>query len=69
MLRQVNSGDILLSYPFESMEPFLQMLKEAANDPSVISIKITIYRLAGKAKLVEHLCAAAENGKKRYCTD
>lgn len=63
MLRQVNSGDILLSYPFESMEPFLQMLKEAANDPSVISIKITIYRLAGKAKLVEHLCAAAENGK------
>ena len=45
------------------MNPFLQLLKEAANDPSVISIKITIYRLASKAKLVDYLCAAAENGK------
>ena len=61
--RQVERGDILLSYPFESMEPFLQLLKESAADPAVLSIKITIYRLAGKAKLVESLCAAAENGK------
>jgi len=45
------------------MNPFLQLLKEAAHDPTVISIKITIYRLASKAKLVDYLCAAAENGK------
>ncbi len=63
ILRQIQKKDLLLSYPYESMEPFLQMIKEAANDPSVISIKITIYRLASKAKLVEYLCAAAENGK------
>ena len=55
--------DILLSYPYESMEPFLQMIREAANDPAVLAIRITIYRLASKAKLVEYLCAAAENGK------
>ena len=63
MIRQLQKRDILLSYPFESMDPFLRLLKEAANDPSVVSIKITIYRLASKAKLVEYLCAAAENGK------
>ena len=45
------------------MEPFLQMVREAAFDPAVQSIKITIYRLASHAKLVEYLCAAAENGK------
>ncbi len=50
-------------YPFESMEPFLRMLSEAATDPSVLSIKITIYRLASKARIAEYLCAAAENGK------
>lgn len=61
--RLVQREDVLLSYPYESMNPFLQLLKEAAGDPSVISIKITIYRLASKAKLVEYLCAAAENGK------
>ena len=63
MIRQVRRHDILLSYPFESMEPFLRLIKEAANDPSVLTIKITIYRLAKKARLVEYLCAAAENGK------
>lgn len=61
--KQVLKSDILLSYPYESMKPFLQLLKEAAHDPAVISIKITIYRLASQAKLVEYLCAAAENGK------
>lgn len=55
--------DVLLSYPYESMEPFLNMLKRAAFDPEVVSIKITIYRLAKNAKIIEHLCAAAENGK------
>ena len=63
MFRLVQHSDLLLSYPYESMSPFLQLLKEAANDPNVISIKITIYRLASKAKLVDYLCAAAENGK------
>ena len=63
MMRLVQHEDLLLSYPYESMNPFLQLLKEAAHDPSVISIKITIYRLASKAKLVDYLCAAAENGK------
>ncbi len=63
IIRLVQNQDLLLSYPYESMNPFLQLIKEAANDPSVISIKITIYRLASKAKLVEYLCAAAENGK------
>ena len=63
IIRQIEKSDLLLAYPFESMEPFLQLLKEASEDPSVVSIKITIYRLASKAKLVEHLCAAAENGK------
>lgn len=63
ILRQVERRDILLSYPFESMEPFLLMVKEAASDTRVISIKITIYRLASQAKLVQYLCAAAENGK------
>ena len=63
VIRQVQRHDVLLSYPFESMEPFLHLLREAASDPSVLSIKITIYRLASRAKLVEYLCAAAENGK------
>jgi polyphosphate kinase len=63
MLRQAEHEDLLLSYPFDSMEPFLRLLKEAAFDPSVLSIKITIYRLSRRAKLVETLCAAAENGK------
>ena len=63
VLRQVLHRDVLLSYPYESMEPFLRLIKEAASDPEVISIKITIYRLARRAKLVEYLCAAAENGK------
>ncbi len=63
IMEQVKQKDILLSYPFESMKPFLQIVKEAANDPAVVSIKICIYRLAKKARLVEYLCEAAENGK------
>lgn len=60
---QVQAHDILLSYPFEGMDTFLHLIRESAYDPDVISIKITIYRLARKAKLVEYLCAAAEAGK------
>lgn len=63
LLQEAMKRDILLSYPYESMEPFLRMIREAAHDPHVVSIRITIYRLARKAKLVEYLCAAAENGK------
>ena len=63
VMEQVKKKDVLLSYPYESMEPFLQMIREAASDPDVLTIKITIYRLAKKARLVEYLCAAAENGK------
>lgn len=63
VMAQVKKRDILLSYPYESMEPFLQMIREASVDPNVMTIKITIYRLAKKTRLVEYLCAAAENGK------
>lgn len=63
IMKQVRKKDILLSYPYESMEPFLQLIKEASADPNVMTIKITIYRLAKKTRLVEYLCAAAENGK------
>ena len=63
LLKAALQRDILLSYPYESMEPFLQMIREAANDPAVREIRIKLYRLASTAKLVEYLCAAAENGK------
>ena len=63
LIPQVLRRDALLFYPYQSMEPFLQLVREAANDPAVLSIKITIYRLASTAKLVEYLAAAAENGK------
>ena len=63
MIPQILRRDALLFYPYHSMEPFLRLVKEAAGDPEVLSIKITIYRLASTAKLVEYLAAAAENGK------
>lgn len=63
VLSQVLQRDALVFYPFEQMEPFLRLVREAAFDPDVVSIKITIYRLAARAKLAEYLSAAAENGK------
>lgn len=63
VLKLAKKQDMLLSYPYDSMEPFLQLIREASTDPDVLTIKITIYRLASKARLVEYLCAAAENGK------
>ncbi len=63
MMKQIKRKDLLLFYPYESMNPFLRLIKEASTDPNVMTIKITIYRLAKKARLVEYLCAAAENGK------
>ena len=62
MINRVNEQDILLHYPYESMKPFLRLIKQAAYNENVISIKITIYRLAFKASLVDYLCSAAENG-------
>ena len=63
LIPQILRRDALLYYPYHSMDPFLQLVKEAAHDPAVLSVKITIYRLASKAKLIEYLAAAAENGK------
>ena len=60
---QIQKKDVLLHYPYHSMEPFLQLVKEAADDPDVVSIRITFYRLASQARLVDYLCSAAENGK------
>lgn len=63
IFEQIQKKDVLLHYPYDSMDPFLQLVKEAAEDPKTLSIKITIYRLASRAKLVDYLCRAAENGK------
>ena len=60
---QLKEKDKLLSYPYESMKPFLNFLREAANDKDVISIKMTLYRVAKHSKIVEYLIDAAENGK------
>ena len=63
ILRQIEEEDKLLSYPYESIRPFLHMLNEAAEDDSVISIKNTRSRVAKQSKIIEALCEAAENGK------
>ena len=63
ILGQIQEEDKLLSYPYESIRPFLKMLSEAAEDDNVISIKMTLYRLAKQSKVIEALCEAAENGK------
>ena len=63
VIEQVLEKETLLSYPYECMDSFVQLLREAANDPDVISIKITLYRLASQSHLAEALIAAAENGK------
>jgi polyphosphate kinase len=63
ILAQIEQKDVLLSYPFESMRPFLDLLHEAAEDESVVSIKMTLYRVASRSKVVEALIDAAENGK------
>lgn len=63
VIPQILKQDILLSYPYESIKPFLSMLHEAAVDPKVVSIRMTLYRLAKDSKVVEALVEAAENGK------
>lgn len=61
--KAVEHQDVLLSYPYQSMRPFIQMLHYAAHDPHVVSIKMTLYRVAHESKIIEALIAAAENGK------
>ncbi len=63
IIEQVSEREVLLSYPYETMDAFVQLLREAAADPAVISIKITLYRLASQSHLAEALIAAAEAGK------
>ena len=64
MIEQIaEKGDLLLSYPYHSMRPFIDLLEQAATDPNVISIKITLYRLASNSRIVNALVRAAENGK------
>lgn len=61
---QVKAKDVLLSYPYESIDSsFIRLLRESANDPKVTSIKITLYRLARSSKVIDALCTAADNGK------
>ena len=66
ILDQIAKKDRFLSYPYESIKPFLTMLHEAANDEDVVSIKMTLYRVAKQSKVVEALIEAAENGKEGF---
>ena len=63
IIAQVERKDVLLSYPYESMKPFIKLLNEAAEDPDVVSVKMTLYRVADRSKIIEALIEAAENGK------
>lgn len=63
IISQLKKRDLLLFYPYDSIEPFLSLLKEAANDKNVISIQITIYRLARSSSVIKYLLEACENGK------
>ena len=63
IMDQIVQKDKLLSYPYESMRPFLKLLQEAAEDKDVVSIKMTLYRVAKQSKIIESLIEAAENGK------
>ena len=63
LTEEVQKHDVLLSYPYQSIRPFIDMLKKAARDPDVISIKMTLYRMARESQIVQALMEAAENGK------
>ncbi len=63
IIKQIMHKDLLLHYPYESMDSVIMLIKEATTNKDVLSIKITIYRLAKRAKLIDYLCEAAENGK------
>ena len=63
MFSQIRKKDILLGYPYESIRPFLRLLDEAADDPAVTSIQITLYRMARDSRVISALCEAAGHGK------
>jgi len=63
IMDQIREKDRMLSLPYESVRPFLEFLHEAANNPDVLSIKMTLYRVARDSKVVDSLVEAAENGK------
>lgn len=63
IIKQVEKNDVLLTYPYEEFRPFIKLLDEAADDPSVVSVKITLYRVARDSKIINALIRAAENGK------
>lgn len=63
IMKQLLKSDLFLSYPYESIDPFIRLLNEAAQDSGVVSIKITLYRVASNSKVIEALVKAAENGK------
>ena len=63
IIDQIAKKDVLLSYPYESMHPFIKLLNEAGSDDRVLSIKMTLYRVAKNSQIVEALIEAAENGK------
>ena len=63
VISQVEEADRFISYPYESMQPFIRMLQEAGEDEKVVSIKMTLYRVAKNSQIVESLISAAENGK------
>lgn len=63
MIAQVLKKDLLFHYPYNSINPFIKLLREAAFDPEVVSIKITLYRVAKDSRVINALIAAAENGK------
>ena len=63
MVQQIKKRDLMLTYPYESVRPMLRLLQEAGQDPEVVSIKMTLYRVAHNSKIVEALVDAAENGK------
>ena len=63
MIQQIDEHDLFLSYPYESIDPFIRLLNEAAEDPTVVSIKMTLYRVAKNSKIVKALCKASDNGK------
>ena len=63
LIAQIEKQDVLLSYPFENIKSFINLLYEAAKDDTVVSIKMTLYRLANKSQIIDALIEAAENGK------
>ena len=64
LIQEAEKKDVLIAYPYQSMQPFLRMLMDAAVDPTVVSIRMTLYRMAPNSQIVHALCTAAENGKR-----